>query len=579
MKRKFYSIYILLCNPLKLVAVVVLFLLASCVDHGYDLSKDIDLTFKLGGDSISGPVGSTDTVFLSKILKVDQSDMITTYQNKYYLVKNGNAENINVSVKKITSSPNVNTPFYTYTFLRTGDPTYKGSLSFPLNNVQLDQSMAMTLTGIPDEIKSLHALSLENAQATITVKINDASGTVNLTHLSNMVVTFPDFIVSSDLTDHKLVLNGDIPGGVVTKTINVQGIDLGKETAIVDHGLNFTGGAVYLNGGFTVNSSNNVSSMPNDVSFSFSMNFSAMTVSAATGEFDPNINVTVDPVKLNNLPDWLQDESVKLDIYNPEIKLDVVNPINIPVIVKNASITGSGTVSIPQLYIDAAKHSVNYITRQKAMDFDPSPINADIYHTTQMSNLNDVIATIPKQISITMPSVKADQSVEHSIELGKTYTLDMHYQVLIPFTFGGALNIAYNDTIDDLHKNLKDYYASEVVVTGVVCSDIPLDLTLSVTPIDSQGNDLSQYLTINVTKDIAAGGGSTTSVVSTPISVAITEKQSGIIKEKLNAFILKVGAASSSATAGKSLSSDQFLIVKNIHAKIVGGVTVDLNDN
>lgn len=96
MKRKFYSISILLCNPFKLVAVVVLFLLASCVDHGYDLSKDIDLTFKLGGDSISGPVGSTDTVFLSKILKVDQSDMLNTYQNKYYLVKNGNAENINV---------------------------------------------------------------------------------------------------------------------------------------------------------------------------------------------------------------------------------------------------------------------------------------------------------------------------------------------------------------------------------------------------------------------------------------------------------------------------------------------------
>jgi hypothetical protein len=551
--------------------------LVSCVDHDYDLSKDIDLTFKLGGDSISGPVGNTDSIFLSKMLKVDESELLHTDQNKYYLEKDGGYQKISVTVDKIKYNPNFSAPSYTQTVVSKGSSIYSGTFPFSVNKVLSDQSMSLGLTGVSSEITFLRRLSLENTVATVTVKVNDASGTVALTHLSNFKITFPDFIVSSDLTNHQLTVDGDVTGSAITRSINVQAIDFGADVENSGGTINFDGGTIILNGNFTVKSNKTVASMPNDVNFSFSMNISQSTISSVVGKFDPNIDKKVFSVALNDLPDWLQDENVRLDIYNPEIKLDVVNPLAIPFVVSNATIDGSQSVAIPSMVFDAAKHSMNYITRQGVLDFDPSPTPADVYHMNKVENLSNVILKIPKQIGITIPNIKMDCSEDRTFNLGETYTLNMHYQVLIPFTFGGEFNIVYNDTITDLHKNLKNVDASEVSVTGIVDTDIPLDMTLSVKPVDAQGNDLSEYLTINVTQTISGGGGSTNSVASTPVTILINEKKSGTIKDNLDAIILKIGAASSSTKAGKSLCSNQFLLMRNIKAKIIGGVTVDAN--
>ena len=35
----------------------------SCVDNKYDLDKDIDMTINVGGEHLTLPAGSTDTVF------------------------------------------------------------------------------------------------------------------------------------------------------------------------------------------------------------------------------------------------------------------------------------------------------------------------------------------------------------------------------------------------------------------------------------------------------------------------------------------------------------------------------------
>lgn len=579
MRKKFHLSY---ASPQKVVItgafLISMISMASCVDKDYDLSKDIDLTFKLGGDSISGPVGSTDTIYLSKILKVSDSPVLHTYNNVYYLEKDGTAENVNIKINQIRNNADIDLMSLSQTLIPKGTQVFPVEVSEDLSGISssINNYMSLELDGVPNEVTSISEVSLANTVATISLKMGDASGMVKLTKLNNVTLQFPNFIESPDLdSNHRLTFNGNVINGTVTKNINISGINLGKQVPIVNGTLSSDGYKVDLSGGITV-ASTSTGTLQNDVVLNFSIKFSSSTVAEATGVFNPNISVKVDPVQLNNIPDWLQGSNVMMDIYNPEIKLEVNNSLNIPIIVKNATITGANSVTIPDLYFDAAKSSVNYITRQGTLDFDPSPITADAYYSVKVPNMNDVIRTIPKEIGIDMPNVTADREV-HSIALGKTYPMNMKYQVLIPFTFGNSLNISYNDTIKNLHESLKDIDGTNATVTGTVYSDIPLGLTLSMTPVDSEGNDLSQYLNINITKNIAAGGGSTTSVTPTPVTITITEKQAGTIKNKLDALLLNVGAASSDATNGKTLCSNQFMIMKNIRMKVAGGITVDCN--
>ena len=55
---------------------VLLIVVSSCVDHDYDLGKDIDMTIQVGGEEFTIPSSSTDRLLLSQILNLDESSSI-----------------------------------------------------------------------------------------------------------------------------------------------------------------------------------------------------------------------------------------------------------------------------------------------------------------------------------------------------------------------------------------------------------------------------------------------------------------------------------------------------------------------
>lgn len=61
---------------LKRLAVVALCLCSACVDHNYDLKKDIDLSVGVGGEFLAVPVGNTEPIRLGKIIKTDDADLL-----------------------------------------------------------------------------------------------------------------------------------------------------------------------------------------------------------------------------------------------------------------------------------------------------------------------------------------------------------------------------------------------------------------------------------------------------------------------------------------------------------------------
>jgi len=561
------------------VAVFSSSFLTSCIDNDYDLSQDIDMTIKAGGDSISFPIGSTDCIYLKKILKVEDSPMLNLADKEYYLQKDGEAQNINVTVPKVKATSLASVSFDKV--IQTVVPA--GEYTIPIDNFQSDGNLTLSVNCANSTVVSLKKVYLENASATIKITLKDNNNKLTLKRISNLVVTFPDFVVSPDLSNQKLsIAEATAVNGIITKSISITAIDLGTFQKPDNNVLTFGNQPIYVSGKAVVSCSSIVSG---SIHFNMQLTPSTMTAAKAVGVFDPDIHVTVNPVMLNDLPDWLNDKTVRLDIANPEIKVRISNSVAMRVVATDSKIIGSSTATIPYLYVESAGNksemsTLNKISTTGNFDFDPTAneFKADYTHSQAVNNLGEVITTIPKQISFVLDNVHSDTSVPDSIVFGKAYSLGLKYQVLIPFKFGGKLAISYNDTINDLHKNLKDINATKAVVRGTVYNTIPLKMKVTATPFDASGNDLSKQLQVVISNEIAAGGGNDKSVASTPLTVSVTEASGsdGVIKNKLERIILSVTAASQDS--GGTLYSDQYILMKDIKAVIYGGVIIDAND-
>lgn len=82
----------------------------SCVDNKYDLDKDIDMTINVGGEHLTIPAGSSDTAYLSKIIEVEEGDILQpdAATRVYHLTKKDDIDVEPTTVKEVTIS-NANT--------------------------------------------------------------------------------------------------------------------------------------------------------------------------------------------------------------------------------------------------------------------------------------------------------------------------------------------------------------------------------------------------------------------------------------------------------------------------------------
>lgn len=78
----------------------------SCVDNKYDLDKDIDMTVNVGGEHLTIPAGSSDTAYLSKIIEVEEGDILQpdAATRVYHLTKKDDIDVEPTTVKEVTIS-------------------------------------------------------------------------------------------------------------------------------------------------------------------------------------------------------------------------------------------------------------------------------------------------------------------------------------------------------------------------------------------------------------------------------------------------------------------------------------------
>lgn len=313
-----------------------------------------------------------------------------------------------------------------------------------------------------------------------------------------------------------------------------------------------------------------------------------MTANSVTGVIQPNIDAETTKIELNDLPDFLKDEETRLDISNPVILLRANNPLETPVEVDavltpmkdNAQIdgkevkVGSGNGKTPVVLASGE----NVIALSRTGESSLEGVTANV----KVEDINNLLETIPDDIVVDLQPVVRNNEDYYTAELGRAYEMPSSYEVDVPLSFEQNLNIVYNDSVQDLNKDLNDLdkvILKKANVLLTVDNAIPLKLQLEPENVlikDVYGNELTAVKkTIEEDKQYVTESTDGEKPVTSELVLNLTSEDTAFLS-KIDRICFKLTAVPGSAT-GVPLKDTQWLKVTSFKLSVPGGVNVDLN--
>lgn len=560
----------------------------SCVDNKYDLDKDIDMTVNVGGEHLTIPAGSSDTAYLSKIIEVEEGDILQpdAATRVYHLTKKDDIDVKPTTVKEVTIS-SANTDL-TKELVGTGS-TASASITTDLEE---ENNLTAKASDIDEALIELGALGAETpASLTLTFEfLNTGNLTFGSVTAKNLEIQLPNFLMFKEgevEEGNKLILNDEELKNA-QKVLHVIGYEFGEkagEGEKPDENRTIT-----IDGKVTMKGQVVTSGIGGSGSLTMAMHVTLgeMTANSVTGVIQPNIDAETTNIELNDLPDFLKDEETRLDISNLVILLRANNPLETPVEVDavltpmkdNAQIdgkevkVGSGNGKTPVVL--ASGENVIALSRTGESSLEGVTSNVKV------EDINNLLETIPDDIVVDLQPVVRNNEDYYTAKLGWSYEMPSSYEVDVPLSFEQSLNIVYNDSIQDLNKDLNDLDKvglKNVKVILSVDNAIPLKLQLKAENVqikDVYGNELSAVKkTIEEDKQYVAESTDGEKPATSELVLSLTSDDTAFLS-KIDRICFKITAVPGSAT-GVPLKDTQWLKVTSIKLSVPGGVNVDLN--
>ncbi|WP_195553003.1 hypothetical protein [Bacteroides eggerthii] len=562
----------------------------SCIDNSYDLNKDIDMTVNVGGEHLAIPVGYTEQITLDKIIELDEGDDLQLVNGEYHLLKSDKIDETNTSVKMVTVNASSN-PINSIKVIN--DRTYSQPEDVTVEDIESEGSVNTEAHGIDEAVIEIGSLTANTpAKLTLSFEINKTSSiSYSDVTIDKMTITFPDFIKfeegQSGLNGQVLTIsNKTLPSSTYTINLDISKYVFGNKYGDGNKVKEENGDRIIKieNQKITVKTDVTVHQAQGTGSLSITPTaiLAAMTVSEVNGTIKPDMDVKPTEVELTNLPDFLQDEEVKLDITNPVFSFKANNPLNEEIEMdgimtgyKNGKVTktvkiGSGNGGAPiKLKPSGNEQQTISIVRNEKTVVETGATKVIV------PNLNDIIETIPDRISVELkPAVKTDNY--YTVNLGQDYVLNSEYNIDIPLSFGSGLKIVYEETIDDFDLDLEDVDIKKAIISITADNTIPLKMEIkneNVSALDVNGNKITDInVTVEGTITESKDG---KSIATSQLNINLVSTKEGAIS-KLDGLFFKVTAVPGQATDVQLLSS-QWMQLKDMKLKIPNGIKVDLN--
>lgn len=564
----------------------------SCVDNKYDLDKDIDMTINVGGEHLTIPAGSSDTAYLSKIIEVEEGDILQpdATTRVYHLTKKDDIDVEPTTVKEVTISETT-TKLEETKIVKTTSSLINEDVTEGINTLG---DFKAESNNIDEALKELGALYAKTPVDLILTIDFQKEQSLNFTRVqaNKLKIVFPDYIVfkaEEGIQGHELILDGQVlseNGSSYSRTLKVEGYKFSENAGVgrkPNEGTLTIEGVISMEGEVVtsgVSGTGTLSLVPKTV-------LREMTASSVTGVIQPEIKAETTNIELNDLPDFLKDEETRMDITNPVILLRAENQLETPVEVDavltpmkgNAQIdgkevkVGSGYGKTPVVLASGK----NVIALSRTGECTIEGVTSNV----KVEDINNLLETIPDDIEVDLQPVVRNEDY-YTAELGRAYEMPSSYEVDVPLSFEQNLNIVYNDSVQDLNKDLNDLdkvILKKANVLLTVDNAIPLKLQLKPENVlikDVYGNELTAVKkTIEEDKQYVTESTDGEKPVTSELVLNLTSEDTAFLS-KIDCICFKLTAVPGSAT-GVPLKDTQWLKVTSIKLSVPGGVNVDLN--
>ena len=489
---------------------------------------------------------------------------------------------------------------------------------------------------VPNEVIDLSSVSFVDEttlEAQIKVSLDKDYAFINKVHLDNLKLTIPkglhvahaklrlwtDVNGNIQLKDEDAIEidneNGiiyltDTDKNVILDETHVIGVLITLDRAVTSaEGFTFNNGKVGLKGLFKIDgtfrletadfelnentlSKEQIQSLisnmdfnvirPQMITFNGNASFNDdIQVSSFSGKVQSSIG-NIAPIVLDNMPDFLNEPEVRLDLANPAIFVEVNNPL------PAEAETGMTLTSIysdvepiikktGKIIIPANKHVVFCLTENPSAVVNiPEAYAALEIIPIQIEGLGDLLEILPKEIRIDVDDVMMNIK---DLPVPSEYTLGVSYQVYTPLEFGEGFRLVYQGTEEGIGDDLDDINKIDVKairIDATIVTDLPLDLTLSLNVFDRNNESLKDKLfTVN---DIKINGHKGPEAISSQsIALNLMPMKGHTIGKLLGRLDKFHYRAVAEASGNGILKEDAQIKLENISITLVGGISYDAN--
>lgn len=610
-------------------------LLSACVDDKYDVN-DMDMTIGSTSD-LALPSLSTDSILLKNIMDLGEDDIIKVKDGEFRLVTSGQANMTETEVNEITiSKPNIEAVHTNVQLNTNGNPArYRAVAGVP------DETFAYTITEqnkaffevnetsnvISEDLVDVDAVAFKEGivlKSTLNLTFSNGGDFIKKIHLQNLSLSTP-----KDLSFEKAELTYTQNGQSRTNQVSISDglvsisgendvvVDAGKPVYLAltldmaevnGNGISFvnkkieTNSLFKFNGTFAIKSEefeglsnaqiqqiqdNGIASViPQEVAFdivsAFSDNISVVRVDAIAQKAvsEP------EPIVLDNMPNFLKDESVKIVLNNPPFIIEWNNPFPAGSVVnpdaaavKNnltiESVKGDEVIARKLATLTGIPSGKSILVLADAPATAEVPARYASYNRINVvvENLNELLMTIPDKICINFAPV----TIALKDLVPGQYNTQVDYCVDTPLEFLGGSKLIYEDVedVEDDMDDASDFDAKAIEIQANVVTNIPMDLTLSVDALDRNGRSLKGGV-IDV-NDVVVGAhkGDISETTTQAVVINITPREGHSIRELLQNMAKFVYRAEFEGE-GK-LYENASIKLTNVKATIKGGIVYDAN--